>query len=74
MNRAKIGDTPFDKPVIISFYWNDNLDVDNHAVMGKFIVDAMKKRLIHNDSKKWLKGVRHFFHDEPYIKVVITEA
>ena len=73
MNRAKVRTKPFEKPVVITFFWNDNLDIDNHAAMGKVIVDAMKKRVINNDSRKWLKGVCHFFHDEPYIKVVIEE-
>lgn len=60
------------KPVDISFYWNDRLDIDNHAAMGKMIVDALKGVLIHDDSRKYLKSVKHSFHDENYIKVVLN--
>lgn len=74
MNRAKVRTTPFDKPVIITFYWNDKLDVDNHAAIGKCITDALKKRVIVNDNRKWLKGVEHYFHDENCIKVFIREV
>lgn len=62
------------KPVIITFYWNDRLDIDNHAAMGKMIVDALKGKVIEDDNKRWLKGVCHFFHDEPFITVEITEV
>ena len=65
---------PFDNPVIITLFWNDRLDIDNHAVMGKMIVDALKGRLINDDNRKWLKGVCHFFHDEDYILVQIKEV
>ena len=74
MNRQEVRRTPFEKPVEISFLWNDRLDIDNHAVMGKMIVDAMKGRLINDDSRRWLKGVCHYFHDEEYILVQIREV
>lgn len=74
MRKAKCRTTPFDKPVIVRFYWNDNLDVDNHAVMGKMIVDAMKGLIIHDDSRRYLVGVSHYFHDEDYILVTVREA
>lgn len=74
MNRQEVRKTPFGKPVEISFLWNDRLDIDNHAVMGKMIVDAMKGRLINDDNRKWLKGVCHYFHDEEYILVQIREV
>jgi Holliday junction resolvase RusA-like endonuclease len=74
MNRAKTPTVPFESPVIITIFWNDNLDIDNHAAMGKCIVDAMKKRVIKNDSRKWLQGVCHFFHDKPYIEVRVTRS
>ena len=63
----------FDKPVVVRFYWQDNLDIDNHAVMGKMIVDGLKDLLIKDDTKKYLRSVQHFFHDENYILVEIEE-
>ena len=73
MNKAGIRKRPFEKPVEISFLWNDRLDLDNHAVMGKMIVDAMKGRLINDDNRRWLKAVYHSFHDEDYILVQVRE-
>lgn len=60
------------EPVYIIFLWNDRLDIDNHAVMGKFIVDALKGWILENDGYKNFQGVSHFFHKEQYIQVIIT--
>lgn len=73
MCAQKVRKTPFKKPVIITFYWNDNLDCSNHAVMAKMIEDAMKGRLINDDNRKWVKGIEHYFHDKDTIKVVVRE-
>lgn len=74
MNAQKVRRRPFESPVIITFYWNDRLDLDNHAIMGKMIVDAMKGRVIQDDSRQFVKGVCHYWHDGDHIKVVITEV
>jgi Holliday junction resolvase RusA-like endonuclease len=74
MNKQEVRIRPFEKPVEISFLWNDRLDIDNHAVMGKMVVDAMKGRLINDDSRRWVKGVYHGFHDEDYILIQIREV
>ena len=74
MNRQDVRRTPFSVPVVVTFRWNDRLDIDNHAVMGKMILDAMKGRIIEDDSRRWVKGVCHFFHDEDYISVEIKET
>lgn len=73
MSKQGVRLKPFEKPVEISFLWNDRLDIDNHAIMGKMIVDAMKGRLINDDSRRWVKGVCHYFHDEDYILIQIRE-
>lgn len=74
MNAQNVRKTPFENPVIISFYWNDNLDCSNHAVMAKMIEDAMKGRLIKDDSRKWVQGIEHYFHSANYIGVVVREC
>lgn len=61
-------------PVYVSFSWNDRLDVDNHTIMGKFIVDALKGVLIVDDDRKHLVGVQHVFHEENYVLVEIEEV
>ena len=74
MNGQEVRRIPFKRPVVIIFHWNDRLDIDNHAVMGKMIVDAMKGRIIEDDNRRWLKGICHYFHDEDYIGVEIREV
>lgn len=73
MNSQDVRRVPFKRPVVITFHWNDRLDIDNHAIMGKMIVDAMKGRVIEDDSRRWVKGVCHYFHDGDYISVEIRE-
>lgn len=74
MNLQKVRKRPFENPVIITFYWNDRLDCSNHAAMGKMIEDAMRGRLIKDDSRKWVHGIEHYFHDEDKIRVVVKEV
>lgn len=75
MDRQGVRKRPFEKPVVILLFWNDRLDVDNHSIMGKMIVDAMKGRLLQNDSKKWVRSVTHTFHDRgDYIWVEVREV
>lgn len=50
------------------------MDLDNHAVMGKMIVDALRGLLIQNDNRRWLKGVSHQWHDEDFILVEVEEV
>lgn len=69
----KKGHKPFEKPVVIKFYWNDKLDLDNHSAMGKMIVDGIKGRIIENDSRRHIASVQHFWHDGDFIKVEIEE-
>lgn len=73
MDSQDVRRVPFKRSVVIVFHWNDRLDIDNHAIMGKMIVDAMKGRVIEDDSRRWVKGVCHYFHDEDYIGVEVRE-
>lgn len=74
MDGQEVRRVPFKRPVVIIFRWNDRLDIDNHAAIGKMIVDAMKGRVIEDDNRHWVKGVCHYFHDEDYIAVEIREV
>lgn len=74
INAAHIRKRPFEKPVVITFLWNDRLDCSNHAYMAKLIEDGMKGKLIVDDSQRWVRGVEHYFHDAPYIKVILREV
>lgn len=74
MQKAQCRRTPFDKPVVITFLWNDRMDCSNHAYMAKLIEDGMKGRIIKDDSCRWVKGIEHYFHSAPYIKVIVQEV
>lgn len=61
----------YDSPVHITFHWNDNMDIDNHAVLGKAFVDALKGYLMQDDNRKHFVGVSHLFWDGDTIKIDI---
>lgn len=73
LQRSRVIRKMFDKPFEITIYWNDVLDVDNHAYMGKMIVDGLRGRLIPDDRKKFFKKVAHAYHSEDYILVEVAE-
>jgi Holliday junction resolvase RusA-like endonuclease len=73
LKQQKVAQKLFKSPVHITFRWNDNLDLSNHSYMAKLIEDSLKGYLIKDDSKKYVTGISHFFHDENYIEVEITE-
>ena len=73
INAAHIRKRPFENPVVITFLWNDRMDCSNHAYMAKLIEDGMKGKLIVDDSRRWVKGIEHYFHDAPFIKVIVRE-
>lgn len=72
--QQKIPRKLFDRPVKITFFWNDRLDIDNHAYLGKLIADALKGYLIQDDSRKYYSEVTHKFHDSDFIGVEVEEA
>jgi len=65
---------PFERPVVISFRWDDDMDIDNHAAIGKMIVDGMKGSIIKDDDRQHLIGVEHYFHDGKCISVTVMEV
>lgn len=73
MRREKIPKKLFERPVEVKFYWDDGLDVDNHAIIGKCVVDTMKGYILHDDRRKWLKGVSHEMWDGGCIRVEVLE-
>lgn len=61
------------KPVNITFRWDDRLDIDNHALMGKLTVDALKGWVLADDSKRYYRRVTHEFWNGGKIEVEIEE-
>lgn len=74
MNRAHVKRRVADKPVEICFFWDDGLDADNHAVLGKAVVDAMKGILIKDDNRRCVVKVSHEFWDGEEILVEVKEV
>ena len=72
MRRAKIRKKLVSGPVAICFWWDDGLDVDNHAALGKAFVDAMKGYLLPDDNREWVQRVSHEFWDGDAIQVEVT--
>ena len=65
---------PLEKPVIIRFYWDDKLDLDNHSIWSKMLIDGIKKRIIKDDNRKCVVGIEHRFHTADHIKIEIEEV
>lgn len=63
----------FEKPVSISFWHSTRMDIDNHAAIEKMTVDALKGWLLRNDDRRHYREKHSFFHDENYMRVVITD-
>lgn len=64
----------FEKPVTIKFSFDTRLDIDNHAVMSKYIVDALKGIVIKDDNRKhYIRQITEFHSDGNIIKVEVTD-
>lgn len=68
------GLTMYDYPVTLTFFWNDRLDLSNHAAIAKMIEDGLKGTVIFDDSRKYVKGIEHYWHNNDYIEIWIKGA
>lgn len=71
MKKAKIRRNLLDRPVSITFYWDDGMDIDNHAAIAKAVVDAMKGYILADDSRRYYRRVTHDFWDGGCIRVEV---
>lgn len=71
MHRAGIKPGVMSSPAQVRFFWADGLDIDNHAVLGKAIVDAMKGYLLADDGPKYVRKVSHEFWEGDCIRVEV---
>ena len=74
MRKAGITKRLINHPVKVTFFWNDNLDIDNHGALGKALVDAMKGYILPDDNPEWFRAVEHKFWSGDTIRVEIEEA
>ncbi len=61
------------EPVEVCFHWDDGLDLDNHAILGKAFLDAMKGTLLPDDNRKWVRRITHEFWRKGCIGVEIRQ-
>lgn len=73
LRRQHIPQGYLEGPVAVSFAWNDGLDCDNHAYMGKMILDSLSGYLLQDDNRRHVQKITHKFHSEDYILVEVTE-
>lgn len=74
MKRAGIRQKILEKPVKLTFLFDDGLDCSNHAVIVKAVEDAMKGWIIKDDSRKYVKSITMMFHEENCIRVIVEEV
>lgn len=72
LRRGHVRRELLDGPVSITFRWDDGLDIDNHAALGKAIVDGMKGYLLRDDNRRWYQEAKHQFWDGGCIRVEVT--
>ena len=73
MRAAGIKRSPQDGPWAVTFYFNSRLDIDNHAVIAKMVIDSMKGWVFPNDTRQFLKEVNFRFWDGKGVKVEIRD-
>ena len=65
----------FSEPVAITVtYPPDNIDIDNHALVCKIILDCIKGKIIPDDSPKYVRRVTQQFGDVDKITVEMEEV
>ena len=72
LKKAKVRKQFVESPVEVRFYWQDGLDIDNHAVIGKAVVDALKGWVLPDDSPRWVRKVSHEFWNGGEIRVEVV--
>lgn len=74
LRKARVRRSTSPVPVAVTFFWDDGLDVDNHAVLGKMMLDACKGWLIKDDDRRYVRRVSHDFWDGGAIRVRVEEV
>ena len=67
-------DSEYWHSLTIDFWWDDRLDMDNHAYMAKMIVDALKGWVIQDDNRRCVREIAHHWHDRGCILVEIRDG
>lgn len=69
LTKQGIQKNTFKHPVKIAFWFNDRLDIDNDSVFVKLTIDALKKWVIEDDSKKYVRSIELNCHEADCIRV-----
>lgn len=73
LRKGKVPKAVFQRPVRISIYYNDRLDLDNHGYIAKMIVDSLKGYLLQDDTRRYFRGLYQGFHNTQGIIVEVKE-
>lgn len=73
LHNCRVRRRLFEEPVTVVFTWDDGLDCDNHAVLGKAILDACKGWVIADDNRRHVRSVVHLMQNDGQIGVTITD-
>ena len=74
MKRAGIRQKILEKPVKLTFLFDDGLDCSNYAGIVEAVEDAMKGWIIKDDSRQYVKSITMMFHEENCIRVIVEEV
>lgn len=74
MKNAHVPQKPLEYPAEVTIYYNDKWDIDNHAILGKAIVDAMKGWVLTDDNRKYFVAITHRFWSGDEILVRVKEV
>jgi len=64
----------FEKPVVIQFWWNSLLDLDNHGYLTKLIIDGLKGWVIQDDKRKFVSAITHAYWLGNGVRIKISEV
>ena len=69
--KQKIRKKIWELPVEITFLYNSNLDIDNHAYIDKLIIDGLKGYLIKDDSKKYVRRKIDDYWEGQGVRIIV---
>lgn len=71
LRRAGIPRGPAKGPVSVRLWYDDRLDLDNHAYIRKLIIDALTGWVIEGDARRHIRRITEGWHDEGRILVEV---
>lgn len=62
-------------PVVIELLYNSGLDIDNHGLLAKAIIDGLRyANILEDDNKRCVVGLFQRFTSNPGVTIIISPA